>query len=94
MDIGSFQEVHFPLSLDEWIRKLNKMVPNSSIIWKVVIASFNIIGGGLTWKVGNGQKVDISLEPWVGGQANFRLPLDLVAFLNEHDKVFHNHVCG
>ena len=37
-----------------------------SIFWKAVIKFFDVIGGGLSWSVGNGIKVRIGEDPCAG----------------------------
>jgi hypothetical protein len=55
-----------PGSVGDWIRRENKNIPNCSIIWKVVIKSFHVIGDGLAWKIGRGDKLRIGSDPWPG----------------------------
>jgi hypothetical protein len=55
-----------PGSIGEWIRRANKNIPNCSIIWKAVIKSFHVIGDGLAWKIGRGDKLRIGSDPWLG----------------------------
>jgi hypothetical protein len=45
------------LSLDDWIISPTKSYNNSSIIWKVVVLAFPLIGNWPIWKVGVGNKV-------------------------------------
>lgn len=38
------------------IMSLEKKKPNVWVIWKVVLSSFDVIEGGLAWKLGSGEK--------------------------------------
>ena len=55
-----------PLSLEDQIRAPDKYHAGGSIFWKAVIKSFDVIGGGLAWSVGNGRKIHIREDPWAG----------------------------
>lgn len=55
-----------PTPILEWIKDPDRRPPSVSIIWKVVLQSFDLIGQGLAWKVGNGRNVTIGLDPWSG----------------------------
>ena len=55
-----------PYSLEDWIRRPDKNHAGGSIFWKVVVKSFDVIGGGLAWSVRNGRKLRIGEDPWAG----------------------------
>ena len=40
-------------SMEDWIRRLEKTHVGGSIFWKAVVKSFDVIGNGLAWRVGN-----------------------------------------
>ena len=56
-----------PLSVTEWIQVPDKSTQHSYIIWKAIVNSFDLIGGWLAWKIGNGRSVRIGQDLWVGG---------------------------
>jgi hypothetical protein len=53
-----------PESIEEWIRHLIKKHYGCSIIWKVVIQAFEVMGDGLAWNIGKGTKVWLGSDPW------------------------------
>ena len=55
-----------PTPLEEWIRNPRKKISNVYVIWKATIISFKLVEDGLAWKFGNGEKVIIGRDPWVG----------------------------
>ncbi|KAH9318853.1 hypothetical protein KI387_020622, partial [Taxus chinensis] len=40
-------------SLLDWIWNPNRRLSNVSIIWKAIIKSFEVVGSGLAWRIGN-----------------------------------------
>lgn len=55
-----------PVPLEEWIRNPNKKGRNVSVVWKATTEAFKVIEQGLAWQVGNGEKLRIGKDPWVG----------------------------
>jgi hypothetical protein len=86
------KEKYIPqISLLEWICSPNKSFEkNGTIIWKSIINSFHIIGDWLIWKVGNGSKVLIGKDPWIGCANSHILPEELVNFLNQRGYFYLN----
>ena len=60
-----------PDSIFYWIRNPVKSHQGGSVIWKAVIKSFAVIGENLTWKVGNGRRVCVGEDPWLGCDGGF-----------------------
>jgi hypothetical protein len=58
----------------------------------VVITSFSVIGDGLAWRVGNGNQVQIGVDPWSGSGITHLLPNDLIERLHRHDIHFVSQV--
>ena len=52
-----------PRSILEWIKDPRKHHPGCSIMWKVVLKSFDLVGNGLAWKVGYGKNIHIGMDP-------------------------------
>jgi len=48
-----------------------------------VIKSFDVIGGGLAWSVGNGRKIRIGEDPWAGCLQQHLLMEDTIQALRE-----------
>jgi hypothetical protein len=57
-----------PRSVQDWIRNPIKDTRNCSIIWKATQKAFHVIGEGLSWKIGKGNKVRIGMDPWPGSK--------------------------
>ena len=72
-----------PLSLEDQIRAPDKSHARASIFWKAVIKSFDVIGGGLAWSVGNGRKIRIGEDPWDGCLQQHLLMEDTIQALRE-----------
>ena len=54
-----------PTPLLDWIRDMgNTSLPNGSIIWKALCKSLPLILEGIVWKIGDGTKVRIGVDPW------------------------------
>jgi hypothetical protein len=53
------QKYIYPEFVLEWIRNPLKKKSMCSIIWKEVINSYEVVGEGLSWHIGNGSKVCI-----------------------------------
>jgi hypothetical protein len=51
-----------PSSLQEWIRSPSKMHHVASIIWKYLVSSFDVIGDGLEWHIGKGNKFHLGRD--------------------------------
>jgi hypothetical protein len=73
-----------PNSLQEWIRSSLKKYALASIIWKSLVSSFDLIGDGLELKAGNGKKLHLGKDPWLGSRGFHLLPKPLIQ--NLHDK--------
>ena len=72
-----------PDSILDWIRNPNKSHQGGFVIWKVVTKSFDVIGENLVWKVGNGRRVRVGEDPWLGCNEGFRLSELLVVSLRQ-----------
>eukprot|EP00253_Pinus_taeda_P017522 PITA_17522 len=81
-----------PLSTLDWIRLPQKSSKNSSVIWKVVVASVNIIEKGLAWSVGDGIQIRLGRDPWIGCSERFSLSQGLVLALKDRGLYTLNQV--
>jgi hypothetical protein len=70
-------------TVENWIRKSTKSYQKVSVVWKVVLSAFPLIGRCLARKVGKGNKVRLGEASWVGCGKNDRLPGNLVHALHE-----------
>lgn len=57
---------------------LRKNFYGALFMWKALLKSFDVIGDGLAWKVGNGWDVIIGLDLWSGFGNNHLLPLEIL----------------
>jgi hypothetical protein len=66
---------------------------NAYVIWKsIVLFFFPIIGEGIVWKVGNGKRVTLGEDPWVGCCLNFEFPLHKLIHLRDRGFYKLGHV--
>lgn len=66
------------VSLLDWIQNPGWRGRRSySCIWKAVMASINVIFSRLDWLVGNGQRLQIGLDPWTGSHPSHILSREL-----------------
>jgi len=72
-----------PDSIEAWIRKPVKSRQGISVVWKAVLKSFSIISNKLAWKIGNGEKVRIGVDPWPGSSPHHLLNPRLIEALEE-----------
>lgn len=61
-------------SIEDWIRKPRKSHSGGSMIWKAVVKSFHLIESKLVWNVGNGEKLLVGRDPWMGCTQEHLLP--------------------
>lgn len=71
---------------------MDKRVPNSLVTWKATSEFFRVIEVSLAWHIGNGEKIRIGIDPWVGCREEHELPMDLVITLNDQGILFLNQL--
>jgi hypothetical protein len=64
----------------------------SSIIWNTIITSFDMVGDNLAWRIGNVNKVRLSLNPWPGSGGAHNLPANLLHSFHTQGYLFLNHI--
>jgi hypothetical protein len=52
------------------------------LIWKSMVQYFPLIGNRLVWSVGNGIKVRIEMDPWMGSGVDFKIIEAIVTSLH------------
>ena len=67
-----------PDLVEDWIRKNNKSHQGGLVIWKEVVKAFDVIEDSLAWNLGNGRKLKVGEDPWVGCNQQHRLSENLV----------------
>jgi hypothetical protein len=65
-------------SLEDWIKNPRKLRTLGSIGWSAMMDAYHLIGDFLCWKIGNGSKVRIGEDPWIGGGGGFKLLNSLI----------------
>ena len=61
---------------------------SGSVIWKAMVLSFDVIESNLAWNVGNGRKLRVGEDPWVGCTQQHRLPVHTVEALRQRGIVY------
>jgi hypothetical protein len=54
------------LTFKEWYEQPIKST-KGSIVWKAILNAFPLVGSWMMWKIGNGWKVRVGEDPWMGG---------------------------
>jgi len=57
-------------------------------MWKALIKAFNLVGGGITWKVDNDISIRVGTDPWAGCDHNHILPNHLIEAIHNQG-IFH-----
>jgi len=72
---------YFPtLSISEWFQEPLKYY-KGSIVWKALVESFPLVGKWKIWRIGNGEKVRLGEESWLGDGNNYKLFPPVLHFL-------------
>jgi hypothetical protein len=80
------QKYIYSSTLLDWIRSPLKKSANCSLTWKATLKSFFVVGDGLAWRIGDGTKVCIGVDPWLGNNVLHILLPKLIKSL--HDQGF------
>jgi hypothetical protein len=79
---------YFPtLYISEWFREPLKS-PKGSIVWKGLVQAFPLVGNLIVWHIGNGEKVRLGEDPWLGAGNNYKLAHPLLMFLKDKNTRF------
>lgn len=62
------------------------------MIWKVVVKSFHLVESNLAWSVGNGEKLKIGKDPWMGSTQQHLLPDHIINSLGQRGIVTLNQL--
>lgn len=71
-----------PISMDGWLRTPAKKFKTSSVVLKATLNSFDLIVEDISWKVWDGRRLGVGVDPWVGCSEVFFLPRDLLDHLS------------
>jgi len=72
-----------PASVESWIRNPVKNKQGISVVWKAVINSFSVISNKLAWKIGNGEKIRIGVDPWQGRSSHHLMAPRIIEALED-----------
>ena len=61
--------------------KETKRTKNGSIGWKSLVLAFPLVGNWLAWLVGNGRKIRVGEDPWLGVGERYKISEGLVSKL-------------
>jgi len=92
VDDSSEKKIHRPLPINEWMRRTDKKTKNALVVWKATMESFSIVEDGLSWHVGNGEKLRIGIDPWVGCNEGFILSREIMDSLHTQGFEFLNRI--
>lgn len=70
-----------PDLVEDWVRNLGKSHVGGSVIWKAVVTSFPVIETNLAWNIGDGRRLRVEEDPWVGCVGRHLLSSQTVAAL-------------
>ena len=52
-------------------------------MWRALIATFDAIDEWIIWKVGNGRRLKIGQEPWIGCYVAHKISLHMISSLRD-----------
>ena len=81
-------------SIEAWIRNPRKSHSGGSMIWKAVVKSFHLIESKLAWNVGNGEKLLVGRDPWLGCTQEHILPGYVIEALRRRGIYTLNHLAA
>ena len=71
------------ITVVDWLRGKNFLSRGVSVIWRGFLQTLPWMGCELAWKVGNGDKILLGIEPIVGASNSSSLPLGLLEYLED-----------
>ena len=75
-------------SVEDLVRAPEKSRVGGSVIWEAVVNSFSMIESNLAWNIGDGRRLRIGEDPWIGSAHRHLLPKWMVAALRERGIIF------
>jgi mannosylglycoprotein endo-beta-mannosidase len=70
------------LSIVNWFKYPAKF-SKGSLVWKVLVENFPLVGDFVVWKIGDERQVRLREDPWLGAGNLFRLSKPLLLHLRE-----------
>lgn len=77
----TYHKYIWPLNILDWARLPSWNKTGISSIWKALLHSLQLIRNNIVWRIRNGSRVRIGLDPWSGCGGRHRLPQELVQYL-------------
>jgi hypothetical protein len=62
-------------------------------VWKALVEAFPLVGDWVVWKIGDGKKVRVGEDPWLGAGNYFRLSPPLIQSLRNNNIHSLHDVC-
>lgn len=69
----------------DWIRLPGWNRTGISIVWKALLTLLPLIWSHLTWRINDGSRARIGMDPWTGGGRRCYLPRELVQILEQQN---------
>ena len=88
----TYHKYIWPLQLMDWVRLPRWSKIGISSVWKALLHSLPIIRNNLTWRINDGSKARIGLDPWTGGGDWHHLLRELIHLLNQRDIKVITHI--
>jgi len=63
---------------EDWIKMPNKSILNTSNFWHDFVKSYPWMGSWLSWRIGNGKKIQLGIDPFIGGEEFYKLSNPLI----------------
>lgn len=80
----TYHKYIWPLNIMEWARLPTWNKTGISSIWKALLHSLPFIKNNIVWRIRNGDRARIGIDPWSGSGGRHLLPQALVEFLTAH----------
>jgi hypothetical protein len=70
------------MPIEEWYNQPRKSSSGSNV-WKELVENFPLVGSWTVWKIGNGRKVKIGQDQWMGIDEDYQFSEALIQSLHE-----------
>eukprot|EP00253_Pinus_taeda_P006377 PITA_06377 len=85
----SYHKYIWPQDTMDWVRLPSWQKTGISSVWKALLHSLPIIRDNLVWRINDGSRARLGLDPWIGSGGSHILSQDLIRYLHSWEiKVF------